>query len=147
MLKMFQFSFELYIYCVWIIQYITPDLEIKTILNTQKMKRKKERKHTKAFLCLNITLKQFKLSEFQWLAHTHIARKEKIEGKSRKRQKRMRWLNSITDSVDMNSSKLREIVQDREAWRAAVHKVTNIQTPLGLNNNRKKLFYRLSSHS
>ena len=52
----------------------------------------------------------------------------------------MRWLNSITDSVDMNSSKLREIVQDREAWCAAVHKVTNIQTPLGLNNNRKNCF-------
>ena len=47
MLKMFQFSFELYIYCVWIIQYIIPDLERKTILNTQKMKKKKkERKKT-----------------------------------------------------------------------------------------------------
>ena len=115
---MFQFSFELYIYCMWIIQYITPDLERKAILNTQKTK-KKERKHIKAFLCLNITMKHFKLTEFQWLAHTHIARKEKIEGKSRRGQKRMRWLNSITDSVDMNLSKLREIVQDREAWRAA----------------------------
>ena len=49
MLKMFQFSFELYIYCVWIIQYITPDLEIKTILNTQKMKKKKRKKTHKSF--------------------------------------------------------------------------------------------------
>ena len=83
---MFQFSFELYIYCVWIIQYIIPDLQRKTILNALKTK-KKERKHIKAFLRLNITMKQFKLTEFQWFVHTHIARKEKTEGKSRSGQR------------------------------------------------------------
>ena len=47
----------------------------------------------------------------------------KIEGKRRRGQQRMRRLESITDSMDMNVSKLREIVKDREAWYAAVHGV------------------------
>ena len=49
---------------------------------------------------------------------------EKIEGKRRRRQQRMRGLDSITDSVDMNLSKLQEIVEDRGAWHAAVHGAT-----------------------
>ena len=54
----------------------------------------------------------------------------KIEGKRRRAWQRMRWLDSITDSMTMNLSKLREIVKDREAWRAAVHRVTKSQTQL-----------------
>ena len=46
---------------------------------------------------------------------------EKIEGKRRRGRQMMRWLDSITDSMYMNSSKLQEIVEDREAWRAAVY--------------------------
>ena len=53
----------------------------------------------------------------------------KIEGRRRGRQ-RMRWLNGITDSVDMNLSKLREKVKDREAWHTAVHGVTKSWTQL-----------------
>ena len=77
----------------------------------------------------------------------------KIKGRKKRKQQRMRWLDGITDSMDVSSSKLRKIVKDREAWHAEVHRITKIQTqlndwinsesPKGENLYQQKFFLHL----
>ena len=61
-----------------------------------------------------------------------------IEVRRKSGRQRMRWLDGITDSVDMSLCKLREIVKDREAWPAAVHAITELDMTQQLNNNSRR---------
>ena len=96
--------------------------------SSQSILKKINPKHSLEGLMLMLRLQYFGYLMRRTSSLEKILMLGNIEGKRRRKWQRMRWLDSITDSMGMNLSKLQETVKDREAWYAAVHGVTKIRT-------------------
>ena len=96
--------------------------------SSQSILKKINPKHSLEGLMLMLRLQYFGHLMRRTSSLEKILMLGNIEGKRRRKWQRMRWLDSITDSMGMNLSKLQETVKDREAWYAAVHGVTKILT-------------------
>ena len=109
----------------------------RSLLRTPGMARRSNRsilKETNAEFSLEWLMLKLKLQYFGYQIRADSLKKSlmlgKIEGRKRRGWQRMRWLEGITDSMDMSLSKLRKIVMEEEAWHAMVHRVSKSQTKL-----------------
>ena len=115
-------------WCFWIVVVEQSPLDSKEIKQSSLKEINPE--YSLERLMLKLKLQYFGYRMWRATSLEKTLMMEKIEGRRRRGQQRMRWLESITDSMDMGLSKLHEIMKDREAWCASVHWVTKCQIRL-----------------